>query len=145
MKKIFIGLLVVAAAGAGVYYFLQNKKKTTANNIQKELLTGQWKLDTLSSMSKDSSAGFIPALVSTIDSNLKKYHYDFQQSGTVLLLKDTVTSDTSWYGWDKTDNLIWKENPADSAAEILHVVKLTTDSLVLQTKDSVVFFFSKAK
>ena len=34
---------------------------------------------------------------------------------------------------------------ADSLAEALHVVKLNADSLVLQTKDSAAFFFSKIK
>ncbi|MBL7741821.1 MAG: hypothetical protein JNK14_21555 [Chitinophagaceae bacterium] len=145
MKKIFIGLLLAGAAGAGVYYFLQNKKTTTANSIQKELLAGQWKLDTLAAAPKDSSAGLMTALISAIDSNFRMYQYDFRQNGMMLLVKDSVTTDTSYYEWNKANDLLWKVSPADSAAETLHVAKLTTDSLVLQTKDSAAFFFSKVK
>ena len=109
MKKTLIGLLFVAAAGTGVYYLLQNKKTIPENGIQEELLAGQWKLDTLAASPKDSSAGLMIALISTIDSNFRLYQYDFRQNGMMLLMKDSATTDTSYYEWNKANDLLWKK------------------------------------
>ena len=43
MKKLFIGLLIIAA-GAGAYYFLQKKKSEPTDKLDKELLVGKWKM-----------------------------------------------------------------------------------------------------
>jgi hypothetical protein len=142
MKKLIIGLLVIAA-GAGTFYFLQNKK--TEDTIQKELLTGQWTLSSLDVKTKDSSA-YLIAAIAAIDSNFTKYHYDFRKDGNVLKsLSDSAKADSSHYEWTKKNELAWKENPKDSISEVFTVTKLTTDSLLLLSKDSATFVFTKLK
>jgi hypothetical protein len=131
MKKIFIGLLIIAA-GAGGYYFLQNKKAGTTDIIEKELLVGKWKMDSLYTAFKDSI--------------FRKYQYDFQKGGAFLqTLNDSVKADTSYYKWDKKNELLIKQSVKDSTGELYSVNKLSIDSLVLQSKDSVVFVLTKLK
>ena len=145
MKKLFIGLLVIAA-GAGIFFFLQNKKSEDSNTFQKELVVGKWKLNSLDVKTKDSSAYYL-SLISAIDSNFTKYRYDFKADGNVLKsLSDSVKADSSHYQWTKKNELTWKENATDSSAsEIFTVTKLTTDSLLLLSKDSAIFVFTKWK
>jgi hypothetical protein len=130
MKKLFIGLLVVAAGGAA--FFLLNKKKNTAEvaTINKELIIGKWKTDA----------------VMANDSGFNKYSYSFQQGGIVLRsLSDSVKADTTHYEWNKANELVWKEKASDSVGTTYSVVKLTQDSLQVQSKDSVTFLFTKIK
>jgi uncharacterized protein HemX len=142
MKKVFIGLLIVAA-GAGAFYFLQKKK--AENTIEKELLTGKWTLNSLDVKTKDSSAYFL-SLISAIDSNFTKYRYDFKADGNVLKsLTDSVKADSSHYEWTKKNELVWKENARDSTSEVFTVTRLTNDSLLLLSKDSTTFVFAKLK
>lgn len=140
MKKTILAVIVLAAAGGAVYYFLHNKK-ASSNSIQKELIIGRWKMDSLYE-GKDS-ANLFTGIMGTIDSNFFHYDYDFRQDGKILkLLKDSVQKDTSHYEWKKQDVLLWKEQ-GDSIGESLTVSKLTSDSLVLQTKDSTTIYFKK--
>ncbi|MEI9807742.1 MAG: hypothetical protein WDO16_07625 [Bacteroidota bacterium] len=144
MKKIFIGLLIIAA-GVGVYYFLQTQKTPAANSIQKELVTGKWRLSSLDVKTKDSSAYFL-SLLSVIDSNLTRYQYDFKEDGYVFKsLGDTVSTDTSQYKWTAGNELAWKESATDSAGEIFTVTRLSADSLIMQAKDSAIFVFTRSR
>jgi hypothetical protein len=147
MKKLFIGLLIVIAAGAGVYFYLQkNKKPIAETSIQKEQLIGKWKLDTLSVLPADSSAGLMIALLGSLDSSFSGYHYDFQKEGSVLQsVGDSVTTDTSFYEWKATNEFLWREARTDSSGELLSVIKLNADSLVMRSKDSVDLVFTKLK
>ena len=80
MKKLFIGLFVVAAGGAA--FFLLNKKKNTTEvaTINKELIIGKWKTDA----------------VTANDSSFNKYSYSFQKEGVILRsLSDSAKADTS--------------------------------------------------
>lgn len=141
--KLFIGLLIIAA-GAGAFFFLRNKKSETNNSIQKELLIGQWKLDSIDVKAKDSTGQFV-AFIAAIDSKFYKYHYDVRDDGNILRsVADSVTADTSHYQWTKKNELAWKENPNDSS-EVFIVTKLNSDSLLLQSKESAVLFFTKLK
>ena len=142
MKKVLTGLLIIAA-GAGIFYFLQKKKNETP--IEKELLVGKWKLNSLDVKTKDSSAYYL-ATITTIDSNFTKYHYDFREDGNVFTsLPDAAKVDTSRYEWAKKNILTWKENPRDSTSEVFTVTKLTNDSLLLLSRDSATFVFSRLK
>ena len=87
------------------------------------------------------------ASISAFDSNFNKYHYDFKTDGTVLKsLSDSVNADTSRYEWTKNNELIWKENPNDTTNALFIVTKLNSDSLLLvKSKDSSIFYFSKLK
>jgi hypothetical protein len=137
MNKLFIGLLIVAT-GAGVFFLLSKKKNTTEiAGINKELIIGKWKTD---------------AVIAN-DSGFNKYNYNFQKEGTVLRsLNDSVKADTTHYEWNKVNDLIWyqrtpseKETPVDSSAKIYSVVKLTQDSLLVQSADSSTVLFTKVK
>jgi len=145
MKKIFIGLLVIAA-GAGAYYFLQTKKPAPGNNFQKELLIGKWKMDTLSIHPHDSTTGMAIAMIGARDSNFHAYHYNFLADGHVLqTIRDTVTTDTSYYEWSKKNELLIKEGTKDTTAEVFTISTLSSDSLVILSKDSASFVFTKLK
>ena len=128
MKNLFIGLLVVAA-GAGIYFFVLRKKDNeTKAPLNKEWLIGKWKAD----------AGK--------DSVFSSFSYDFLKEGIILrAANDTVKSDTLYYDWSKANALLWKENPADSTGEAFTVIKLTQDSLQVQSADSLSILFTKIK
>ena len=128
MNKLFIGLLIVAA-GAGTFFLLRKKKNTTTtNDIKKEWIIGKWKADA----GKDSA--------------FSMYHYDFLKDGNIVRsLNDSAKADTSHYEWKKANELVWKEKPGDSTGKIFSVLKLTQDSLQVQSKDSVIILFTKLK
>lgn len=128
MNKLLIGLLIVAA-GAGVFFLLRKKKNTTASNdIKKEWIVGKWKADA----GKDSA--------------FSNYSYDFLKDGNIVRsLNDSAKADTSHYEWNKAKELVWKEKVSDSTGKIFSVLKLTQDSLQVQSKDSVTILFTKLK
>ena len=128
MNKLFIGLLIVAA-GAGVFFLLRKKKNTTAGNgIKKEWIVGKWKADA----GKDSA--------------FSRYSYDFLKDGNILRsLNDSAKADTLHYEWNKTNELVWKEKASDSTGNIFSVLKLTLDTLQVQSKDSATILFTKLK
>lgn len=66
MKRILIGLLFIAAAATGAYYLLK-EKKPVAGFINKELLVGKWKIDSL--VAADSTHDNIALLILATDSN----------------------------------------------------------------------------
>ena len=128
MKNVFIGLLIVAA-GTGVFFLLRNKKEPAAGNeINKEWIVGKWKVD----------AGK--------DSVFNQYRYDFQKDGNILRsLSDSAKADTSFYEWNKKDELVWKEKQNDSTTSVFSVIKLTPDSLQIRSKDSATILFTRLK
>ena len=130
MNKLLIGLLIVAA-GAGTFLLLRKKKSTTVtNSLNKEWVVGKWKTD--------AQPGN--------DSNFSKYNYDFLKDGNILRsLNDSTKADTSHYEWSKSNELVWKEKVTDSTGKSYAVVKLTVDSLKVQSKDSVTILFTKLK
>lgn len=142
MKNVIVAVLLIAATGAGVYFLFFNKKKPGIE-IQKELIVGKWKLDSLSHV-KDSVKLFA-GLATMIDPDFKNYAYQFRQDGKVLrLLKDSVQKDSSRYEWTDEDHLLFKEQ-IDSTGTNFIVSKLSKDSLVLELKDSAVAYFTKLK
>ena len=145
MKKLFIGLLVIAA-GAAAFFLMRNKKTETVSPVQKELIVGKWKLDTLSVHPNDSATGQMIALIGAMNADFLKYRYDVRQDGSIIQsLNDSVASDTSYYDWSKKDELLLKESASDSTSELFIVSKLTTDSLLLLSKDSTAFLFTRLK
>ncbi|HEX4877056.1 MAG TPA: hypothetical protein VFV31_10320 [Chitinophagaceae bacterium] len=128
MKNFIIGLLVVAA-GAGVYFFVLRKKdKETKVAFSKEWVIGKWKAD----------AG--------TDSVFSAYSYDFLKEGIILrAANDTLKADTLHYEWNKANALVWKDDTADSTGKTFTIIKLTQDSLQVQSADSVSILFTKLK
>jgi hypothetical protein len=145
MKKLFIGLLIVAA-GAAIFFLIQKKQKpVTANNFQHEQIIGKWKLDSLRFL-KDSTDNFLVGIMGMVDPNLMKYQYEFTKDGSIAFsLGDSLIKDSSGYEWDKENQLVWKEHPADTSGDFFKVSLLNNDSLTLQSKDSTILLFTKAK
>jgi hypothetical protein len=144
MKKLFIGLLMLAA-GAGVYYFLQNKKTNTDKPVDKELLAGKWELDSTTSLKKTVLV-FKTGIISPKDSTFQRYHYEFQQGGTLIqAVNDSVKAGTSHYEWGKKNELLIKALATDTTVEAYSVSKLSIDSLILRAKYSAVFVFTKLR
>ena len=127
MNKLFIGLLIVAAGAAALFYFNRRTcNKPAQDSLTKEWIVGKWKAD----------AGK--------DSVFSSYSYDFLKDGNIVRsLNDSVKADTSHYEWNKKNELVWKENAADSTGKILSVLKLTQDSLQVQAADSSTVLFIK--
>ncbi len=129
MKKIFIGLLILAA-GAGAYYLLSQQKQIEPLSVSKEtLLLGKWK------------AGF-PAQGK--DSLFAGLQYEFQKEGIALII-DTANAktDSSVYEWNKTGELLFREHASDSAAVVYTVMLLTKDSLQVKNKDNKEYLFTR--
>lgn len=145
MKKVFIGLLMLAAGGATFFLLQKKDKPITGNNIQKDWIIGKWKLDSIL-LPKDTNANFIAGIMKIIEPDLMKYHYVFKKDGAIsLLLRDSLTKDSARYEWNKENQLIWKEYPADTTGEVFNVSVPHKDSLVLQSQDSSVLVFTKVK
>ena len=144
MKKVFIGLLIVAA-GAAIFFLLQKKNKPAKSDIQKDLIIGKWKLDSLYNL-KDSSSNLIAEAMKLVDPHLKNYEYEFTKGGAVRLwLKDSLTKDSTRYEWINNDQLVWKEYSLNKIIEVFEVSILRKDSLSLQSNDNVILSFTKAK
>lgn len=140
MKKLFIGLLLVAAAGTGVCFLLRKTNQPSlTGSVQKEWIIGYWKLDSLAF--KDDSA-HLPNILVLLDSNLTRYHYEFTKDSLIWTsLGDSLTADSARYAWSNADELVWK----DAAADSLKVLTLNRDSLVLHDRDSTILFFTRTK
>jgi len=131
MNKLIIGLLIVAA-GTGIFFLVRKKQSlATSTTINKELIIGKWK--TVSP--------------SAVDSTIINYEYEFKSEGLVLkLLNDSSKVDTSYYKWNKANELTWSTRQQDSVfAQVYFVDKLTTDSLQLRSNDSTVHSFTRAR
>ena len=145
MKKIFIGLLIVAA-GAAIYFLLKKTNKPLAHaNTYKEQIIGKWKLDSLM-LPNDSSSDFLVGIMGLVDPHLKKYNYEFTKEGAISLsLGDSLTKDSLRYVWNDKDQLIWKEYPVDTTGTVFHIPTLNRDSLLLRSNDSTTLVFKRIK
>ncbi len=145
MKKVFIGLLIVAA-GVGTFYFLQEKNSSSNNNNnQHENIIGKWKLDSIQALN-DSVNKFMSGIIGIIEPDLKKYSYEFKKDGAILISEvDSLATDSSRYQWNKNNQLTWLEYPADTMGEVFSVSLLNKKSLALLSADSVVLLFSRVK
>lgn len=121
MKKIFIGLLIIAA-GAGIYYLLSAPKNNVpVTENRSALLIGNWK-------SVASGNG-------TDSSGLSGMLYEVQKDGLVLVRDSaTVAADTVYYSWTTAGDLQLNPTKADSTRENFNVVLLNKDSLQLKDK-----------
>ena len=146
MKKIILAVILLAAAGGIAYYLLQKKNHENLS-INKELVIGKWKIDSLVSQ-KDSTKDGLALLLFAMDSNEKKQVYDFQTNGQVFvsLPNDSLSmKDTSSFAWGKDKELLWKEQHSDPVAESMTVIKLDKKELVLRSADSTLVYFKKVK
>jgi len=137
--KIIITVLVIAALGAGAYFYFTKKQKPSSPN-SKELIAGNWKIDSVDfSKSKDSSLAL--ALVVT-DSNLHNYQFAIDTSGLIVQSLNGKASDTSHYEFaNDKEVFVWSKR--DTAKTKWQINKLDLVNLVVQDKDSLVFSFQK--
>ena len=141
MKKVFIGLLMVAA-GTAVYFLLNKGSGPDKHSIQKELIIGKWKLDTIHSL-KDSGFNVTADRIGYLAPRLAKYEFEFTSFGSIEVWpKDSSTTDNHYEWIDKTQ-LAWKEYPANKTIEIFDVPVINSDSMALVSKDSVILSFIK--
>lgn len=63
----------------------------------------------------------------------------------VRSVNDSIKTDTVKFEWNKTSQLVIKENTADSTGKVYTVEKLTKDSLLIIGTDSVVVSLTKTK
>ncbi len=145
MKKLFIGLLILAA-GAATFFLLQKKdKQIITSNIQQERIIGKWKLDSLLFL-KDANDNFMVGIMGMVDPHLMKYQYEFTRDGYLSLwLGDALTKDSTRYEWAEKNKLVWKDYPSDTSANVFNVSLLSNDSLILQSEDSSILLFTKVK
>lgn len=147
MKKIILAVILLAAAGGGIYYLLQKKKQTEPTTINKELVLGRWKIDSLVSQ-KDSTEDGLALLLFAMDSTAKNEIYDFQNDGKVIVsvASDTIAKkDTSCFFWGRDNKFLWKEKITDTVVDTMSVVKLDKQEFVLQSSDSTLIYLKKLK
>lgn len=145
MNKLLIGLLLLAAAGGAFFLLKKKKEQPVATAINKEWIIGKWKIGNFQP-GKDPHAALFTGVMGLVDSNMLKYQYEFTTTGSILTSRgDSVTTDSLHYEWNKEDQLVWKEEPGDSTGNIFSVLKLSKDSLQVQTADSATFLFTKMK
>ena len=149
MNKFFIGLLIVVI-GAGAFYFLRKKDKPIADNeINKELIVGKWKMDSLDFQKDTLKDGMaLLFILFSMDTTIKDLVYDFRADGLVFsyLNRDTlIKEDSSYYKWGSENELFVKDHNSDTATDFVRVIKLDKKSLIVQSEDSTVIYFSKAK
>lgn len=88
----------------------------------------------------------MPGFVLMIDSNLRKYNYEFTNDGSVAFsVGDSSVKHGSTYEWNKEKQLAWKRKATDSSADVFTISQLNDDSLALQSKDSSVLLFTKVR
>ncbi|MGB3005611.1 MAG: hypothetical protein WBC06_03815 [Chitinophagaceae bacterium] len=128
MKKLLIGLLIIAA-GTAAFFLFRNKKETiVTDELTKEWILGKWKPGERN------------------DSNFSRFQFDFKKDGNVVRsIKDSSITDTSYYEWNKANELVWKEKASDSTGKVYLVSKLTLDSLMIQAVDSSTILLIKMK
>jgi hypothetical protein len=148
MKKMILAVILVAAVGGVAYYLLQKKKQgNLVTTIDKELVIGKWKIDSLVAQ-KNSTKEDLALLLFAIDSTSKKQVYDFQPNGQVFisLPNDTLSKkDTSSFTWGKEKELLWKEKPSGATTKSMTVIRLDKKDLVLRSADSTLIYFKKIK
>ena len=141
MKKVFIGLLILAA-GTAVYFLINNGRSPGKNSIQKDLIIGKWKLDSIYSL-KDSGFNPITDNAGYLALHLEKYEYEFTTSGSIMLWPTDSSTIENRYEWIDENQLAWKEYPAGKTIEVFEVPVLNVDSMTLVAKDSVILSFVK--
>jgi lactam utilization protein B len=129
MKKLFIGLLIVAVgAGTLFYFYHKTYNKPAQDSLVKEWIIGKWKAD------------------AAADSVFSKYSYNFLKDGSIVRsLNNSAKADTAHYEWNKANALVWKEKVKDSTGKSYAVIKLTQDSLQVQAADNSTVLFIKLK
>jgi len=129
MKKVFIVLLIVAI-GAGVYFYFSRKPKASTSN-SKELIVGEWRVDSLQVPNDDTIFDFEKIGLSS------KAIFKFDTTGLVVRQQfDSTIADTSFYRFVENNQMVWSHMPKDSLTKPMHIVNLSAGKLTLQCYDN---------
>jgi len=143
MKKIILAVILLAAAGGITYYLLQKKKQSTIATIDKEIVLGRWKIDSLVAQ-KDSTKDDLILLLFALDSNVKKQEFKFFNNGQMISSEPGSSErDTSFFIWGKGEQLIWKEKKTGLFTDTTTIIKLDKKDFVLQSSDSTLFYLKR--
>ena len=141
MKKLFIGLLIIAA-GAGAFFYLRSKQIKLAERpvINRDLILGEWMIDSVhSTESLDTAKGIVT------DSFYKAVRYNFGKDGKVIVSLGDFLTDTSMYTF-KTDSVLsWDEG--DSSITSIGIQELDSTRFVFRDsseKGNPTIFLKKA-
>jgi hypothetical protein len=127
--KIFFAFLAIAALIFLSCNWFRSKKNQTSNP-----LVGEWKLDSIRSLAKDTSFFLTRAIVH----DTSNVHLSFTKDTILLHSRDHV--DTIGYSFDATASQLTLKGTPDEALSFSKV----NDSLVsLVSKDSMIFFLQK--
>ncbi len=141
MKKLFIGLLILAA-GTGMYFFVTNKTRISEELNYKTLIVGKWKLDSINYREDSIRNG----LSAGLDSLAMQYTYELKENGTTRMFSgDSLMQESSVYEWKKDRQLVWKDSPADTSGTTLTVLQLDKNKLIVLTNDSSRLVFNKLR
>jgi hypothetical protein len=136
MKKLFIGLLLIAAAGTGVYFYLKLKKQNSpapSSDIDKEKIIGKWNVDSVQSDINDTS--FFSMLM--LDSFYKTTSFTFHSEGKIEVnITSVPKTDTGFYVFRTDSTMIWKTHAQATDSFNVRVIKLDMADMVLSTDNS---------
>lgn len=116
MKNVIIVLLIAAIGGGAYYFFTKQKKQSPTQLTSRELIVGQWKLDSL--------------------------QFDFKENSTVFQSVNAKTIDTASYRFENEKTLMLKSKH-DSIQKVWNIIKLDSLNLAVQDKDSNTLTFQK--
>jgi hypothetical protein len=142
MKSVFI-VLLVAAIGVGVYYYFSQKQKTNSSD-SKELILGNWKIDSIVDKGAEPSRSRDGLSLAFLDSSLGKSEFEFKKDVLIFQSLNGKMKDTSEYEFiDDKIFLIW--NTGDTAKAKWNIKKLDSAVLILKDQDSASYYFQRMR
>lgn len=144
MKKIILAVILLAAAGGAVYYFLTQKKAGIPQQTSfKQMLLGEWKIDSVA-LSKKDSGNAIALFALALDSNFLKYTYDFKEDGTIIkMLGDSTLAEKNSYQLKDSVTIVFTEEGGTVESFELKLSANEKKWFVLMDKDSTNYYFKK--
>lgn len=134
MKKLLLAVILLAAV-AGIYFLLTRKSESPSPTTEK--LIGQWKIDSIGTLSKDTNSLTAIILAAMVDSNFNKTQYQFREDGMVIkTVPGTDTVGTSRYHMQTDSLMIFYDHPTDTTGEKLRLHWSDAQHLQLISTDS---------
>lgn len=140
MRTIII-VLLLAAAGAGAYFYF-SKKSNHVVPTSKELIVGQWEMDSVDvSKSKDSNSLFL-AFFMQRDSTGHRSKVEFSKEGKLLVNPGSTHVDTNFFKVE-TDSSLLVWSSGDSVKSKWNIKTLDSSRLVVRDQDSMIISLKK--
>ncbi len=144
MKKIILVAVLLAASGGALYYLLNTKQLITPqNNSIKQILLGEWKIDSVA-LSKKDSGNVIALFALALDSNFLNYTYDFKEDGAIIKkLGDSIYTEKNSYQLKDSATIVFTEDDSDSESFVFKLASKEKNGFVLMDKDSTNYYFKR--